>query len=112
AGLLHLLVHAGQQSLLFAFKDVAEVADLPAIVLLGDAEIARGGALPDAVEDARAKPAPALVVGLDVERAGAELEDPLQDLHGNPQALGTSERPIELHAASPRRARELDARKV
>ena len=79
---------------------------------LRDAEVARGGTLADAVQQARPEPAPALVVRLDVERAGAELEDALQHLDRLPQALGAGERAVELDAAAPRRARELDAREV
>ena len=63
-------------------------------------------------EQAGAKPAPARVVFLDVQRAGAELEDPLQDLDRPAQALGPRERAIELDAAVERLAGEVDAGKV
>ena len=76
------------------------------------AEVARGGALVDAVQQARPEPPPARVVLLDVERAGAELEDPLQHLDRRPQALGAGERAVELDAAVARLAGEFDPREV
>ena len=93
-------------------EDQAETANLLAIIFPGDAEVAGGGALADAVQDAGAKPAPAVVLGGDIQRAGAKLEDALEHLHRRPEALGAGEGAIELHAAAARRARELDARKL
>ena len=74
------------------------------------AEVARGRTLADAVQQARPKPTPAVVVGADVQRTGAELEEALQHLHRLPQRAGAGERAVELDAAPPRRPRELDAR--
>ena len=79
---------------------------------LRHAEIARCRALTDAVQQARPKPAPAAVVGVDVQRAGAELKDALQHPDGVAQRAGAGERPIEPDAAAARLARELDAREV
>src|SRR5262249_29870476 len=112
AGRLHLLLHLGDQLVLLAFEHQPQRADLLAVVLLGDAEVARGGTLADRVQDARPEPAPALVVLLDVQRARAELEDALEYLHGGAQALGAGERAVELDAPPPRVAGELDAREL
>ena len=64
------------------------------------------------MQQAGAEPAPARVVLLDVERAGAELEDPLEDLDRPPQALGPRERAVELDAPVERLAGEVDPREV
>src|SRR5262249_31003627 len=74
-----------------------------------DAEVARGGALVDRVEKAGSEPSPAGVVLLDVERAGAELEDLLEDLDRAAEALGPGERAIQLNVAVERLAGEVDA---
>ncbi|MBI3412128.1 MAG: HigA family addiction module antidote protein [Planctomycetes bacterium] len=110
ARLGHRPLHFLEQLPLLAFQHQTQAADLLAVVFAADAEVARRRALPDAVQEARAKPAPARIVFLDVERASAELEDPLQNLEGGPQALGAGERAIQFDAAPPRVARELDAR--
>ena len=111
AGLLHLLLHLRDQPVLLAFHHQPQFADLLAVFFLRHAEVARGRALADAVQQAGAEPAPAVVVGADVQRAGAELEEALQHLHRLPQGAGAGERAVELDALSPRRPRELDARK-
>ena len=49
---------------------------------------------------------------VDVQRAGAELEDLLQHLHRAAQAAGAGERPVELRAPLVRLAGELDAGKI
>ena len=85
--------------------------DLLAVVLLADAEIARGRTLVDAVQQARSEPAPARVVGLDVQGTRAELEEPLQTRDGV-RRLGAGEGAVELDATTARAASELDARKV
>ena len=79
---------------------------------LRDPQVARGRALVDRRQQARPKPPPALVVRLDVERAGAKLEHLLQHLHRPAQAAGAGERAVQLHAAGARLARDFDARKI
>src|SRR4051794_22115012 len=98
--------------MLLPLHDQSQRPNLPAVLFPRDAEVGGRRALADAVQDTGAKPAPALVGFLDVEGAGAELEDPLQHLHGQAQALRAGERPVELDPPPPWRARELDARKV
>src|SRR5262249_51592071 len=112
ARLPHLLLHLVDQLLLLSLQYEPQRPDLLAILLLRDAEVARGRALVDAVQEAGAEPAPARVFLLDVERAGAELEDALEYLHRVAQALSARERPVEPHAAPARAARELDPREL
>ena len=64
------------------------------------------------MEQAGPEPPPARVVLLDVQRAGAELEDLLQDVDGAAEALGPRERAVELDAAVERLAGEVDAGEV
>src|SRR5262249_18894723 len=112
ARLGHSLLHFLKQFRLLPFEHQAQAADLLAIVLTVDAEIARSGALADAVQDARPKPAPARIVFFDVKLAGAELEDPLQNLQRRPQTLGAGERTIELHATPPGATCDLHSWKI
>ena len=63
-------------------------ANLLAVFVAGHAEVARRRALPDAVQQAGPKPAPLRIVLLDVEAAGAKLEDALEHLDRGAQALG------------------------
>src|SRR4029077_2076878 len=88
AGLAHLLLHLGENGVLLAVEEEAEAADVLLVRLAVDAEVARGRALVDRGEQARAEPAPTGVVLVDIERAGAEFEDLLQDLNRSAQALG------------------------
>ena len=104
---LHLLLHLGEHHVLLAVEEEPEAADVGAVRLAVDPQVARGGALVDRVEQAGPEPPPARVALLDVQRAGAELEDPLQDLDRPAQALGAGERPVELHAAVERLAGEI-----
>src|SRR5262249_47463447 len=112
AGVGHRLLHLLDELFLLPFEHEPQRADLLSIGFLGHAEIARRRALPDAVQKARPEPAPARIVFLDVERAGAEFEDALQHLDRRPQALGAREGTVELDAAPPRRPRELHARVI
>ena len=109
---LHLLLHLGEHGVLLAVEEEAEAADVGPVRLAVDPEVARGGALVDRVEQAGAEPAPAGVALLDVERAGAELEDLLEHLDRPAEALGAGERAVELHAAVERLAGEVDAGEV
>ena len=109
---LHLGPHLVEQLLAVAFEKQLQPLDVLAILFLRDAQVAGGGALIDRRQQAGPEPAPALVVGFDVERAGAELEDPLQDLHRAAEAAGAGERAVELHAAGARLAGDLDAREI
>src|SRR5262245_37795849 len=112
AGVEHFLLHLAKQTVLLPFQDHAQGADLLTVILLADAEVTRSGALVDAVQETRTEPAPARVLGVDVQRAGAELEQALEHLHGVAQALGAGERPVEANTPATRRARELDAREI
>ena len=60
-------------------------------------------------QQAGAKPAPAGIVLADVQRAGAKLEDLLQDLQRAPQRPRVGKRPVKLHAPLLGRARDFDA---
>ena len=57
ARLGHRLFELLEQLVLLAFQHHAQPANLLAVFFLGDAEVARGRALADAVQDARPKPA-------------------------------------------------------
>src|SRR5581483_7680634 len=74
-------------------------------------EIARRRALVNIVQDARPKPTPALILGINVERASAESKNTLQNLQSGTEAFGAGEGPIELDAAPARIAGEFNARK-
>ena len=82
------------------------------VLLLADPQIAGRRALVDAGQQARAEPPPPLVAFRDVQAAGAELEDPLQHLHGAAQRAGAGKRPVQLDAPILRLARHLHARKI
>src|SRR5262249_5963960 len=57
-------------------------------------------------------PPPALVGRLDVELAGAELEDPLEDIDRHLQAAGAGERAVEANALATRLSGDLDPREL
>ncbi len=96
AGLFHLGFHLGEDDVLLAVEEEAEPADVLAVRLFIDPEVARRSALVDRVQEAGAEPAPAGVTLLDVERAGPEFEDFLEDLDRPPKALGSREWAVEL----------------
>ena len=79
---------------------------------LRDAKIAGRGALVDGMQQAGAEPLPTLVVGVDIERTGAELEDFLQHLDRPAKLPWTGERPVKLRIAAFRLAGELHAGKI
>ena len=108
----HFLVHFAEQLFLAPFEESLEAMDVVAVVLLRDPQIARGRALGDRVQQARAIPTPARVVLVDVERAGAKLKDLLQHLHRAAQPARIGKRPVELGSARLRLARDSDARKI
>ena len=108
----HVRAHFLEEPLLAPFEERLQPVDVLAILLLRDAQVAGGGALADRSQQAGAEPAPLFVVGVDVERAGAKLEDPLQHHDRSAQASGTRERAVELHSFAPRRACEFDPRKI
>src|SRR5262249_58945275 len=101
-----------ERALLAPSEQEPQRTNLLAVFILGDPKITGGGTLPDTVQNARAKPAPARVIRLDVERAGAELENALEHVEGKAQSLGARERAIELDAAAARLSRKLAAREV
>ena len=92
ARLAHLLFHLLEDDVLLAVEEEPQPVDVAAVGLAVDPQVARCGALVDRGQQAGPEPSPAGVVLLDVQRAGAELEDPLKDLDGAPQALGPRER--------------------
>ncbi len=108
----HFLPHFVEQLLAVAFEKHSQPLDVVAIFFLADPQVAGGRALVDRRQQARPEPAPALVIGLDVERTGAELEHLLQSLHRAAQAARVGERSVQLRAARARLARHLDARKI
>ena len=110
-GRLHLRPHLVQQGLLLAFQELLQAMDALAVVLLRDPQIAGGRALPDRGQQAGPEPPPARIFLGNVQRAGAELEDLLQDLQGAAQAAGIGERPVELRAAVAGRAGDFHAGK-
>src|SRR5262249_43590421 len=112
ARLFHFLLHFGDQLGLLAGQHHAQSSDLLTIFFPGDAKVARGGALVDAVQNAGPEPAPARIVFLDIQRAGAEFENALQDVDGEPQALRAREGTIQFDAPAPWGPRELHARKI
>src|SRR5439155_8995814 len=63
-------------------------------------------------QNAGPEPAPARILLFYIQRAGAEFEDTLKDVDGEPQAFSAGEGPVKLDAAAPRRSRELHARKI
>ena len=64
AGREHLALHPPDQPVLLPFQHEDQLLDLPAVVLAADAEVARGGAAADAVQQARPEPPPLLLVDL------------------------------------------------
>ena len=68
--------------------------------------------MPDRGQQAGPEPPPARILGGNLQRAGAELEDLLQDLQGPPQAAGIGERPVQLRAAVAGRAGDLHPGKL
>jgi hypothetical protein len=101
AGLDHLLFHLGEDRLLVAVEERDEPLDVLPVRLLADLGGARGGTLLDRVEQARAEEPPLVVVGPDVEVAGAELEGFLQEGDGLLQAPDAGERAVQLDAGWP-----------
>ena len=79
---LHLCSHLAQQGLLLAFQELLQAVDALAVVLLRDPQVAGGRTLADRGQQARTEPPPARVFHGDVQRAGAKLENLLQDLQG------------------------------
>ena len=79
-------MHLLQQPFLASFEKHLQTLDVAAILFLADPQVAGRRALIDAGQQAGAKPLPTLVRFADVQRAGAELEDPLQHLNGAAQA--------------------------
>ena len=111
-GLQHFLVHLGEQLLFAAVEKGLQPVDVLAILLLRNPQVAGSGALVDRGQQARAEPTPLLVVGVDVECAGAKLEDPLQHHDRPAERSGARERPVEFHPLLSRRPRELDSWKI
>jgi hypothetical protein len=107
-GVFHFAFEFGEQSHLAAFEDADEAIDVFAVFLFTDTEVARGGALLDAGEEARAEPAPTFVPFFDVEAAGAELEDALEDLDCAAEGAGVGERAEEADAFVARGAGDFD----
>ena len=85
---------------------------LAAVGFAIDAQVARGRALIDRGEQAGPEPAPARVVFLDFELAGAKLEDALKDLNGAAQGLGPGKGAVELDSAVAWFPGEIDPGKI
>src|SRR5262249_8269985 len=112
AGRAHLLLHLLEEDVLLAVEEEHQPADVGAVGLAVDAQVTGSRALVDRVEQAGSEPSPARVVLLDVQRAGAELEDLLEDVQGPAEALGPRERTVQLDAAVERLAGEVDPGEV
>src|SRR5262249_5217528 len=89
-----------------------EPANIGPVRFAVDPQVAWGGALLNRVQQTGTKPAPARVILLDVERAGAKLENPLEHLDGAAQTFGAREGTIELHAAVERLPGEVHPREI
>src|SRR5262249_57472607 len=99
--------HRGEQRALLPLQDQQQGPGVSGVVLLGEAEVARSGALADAVEQARPEPPPPFVIRANVEGTGAELEYSLEHLDRRPQAPGTGEGSVQLDPAAAGLACEL-----
>src|SRR5439155_6140227 len=110
ARFFHGLLQLAQETVLFSLQHQAQRADLAAVIFAADAKVTGRRALVDTVQDARAEPAPALILGIDIEAAGAELEDALQNLQGGAQALGARAGPVKLDRPPSWRSRKFDPR--
>src|SRR4051812_30851039 len=107
--MLHFAFELGEQANFAALEDADQAVDVFAIFLFADAEVTGGGALLDAGEEARAEPAPAFVAFVDVEAAGAEFEDALQDLDRAAERAGVRKGAEEADAFVARGAGDFDA---
>ena len=112
AGLAHLLLQLLEHDLFFAVEEETQPLNVATVSFPIDPQVAGRCALIDRRQQARPEPPPARVVLLDVERAGAELEDPLQDLDRPAQALGPGKWAVELDPRVLGFAGEVDPRKI
>ena len=97
---------------MFAVEEPEQPLDVLAVRAPGDLRGARGGALVDRVEQARAEEPPAVVVLADVQVAGAELERLLQQRDRFLELVDAGERAVELHALGARLAGDVDAGEI
>lgn len=91
-GLLHLGVHFAKHDRAFRAEELDESVDVTAVGLGCDLGGAGAGALFDGVEQAGAEESVPGVVGVDVEGAGAEFENALEELNGFAQGVDADER--------------------
>src|SRR5436305_1740172 len=77
---LHFFFHLANEPMPPALEHHAQRADLLAILFACYTEIAGGSTLANRMEQTGPKPAPTIVVALDVETTGAKLEDALEHL--------------------------------
>ena len=110
-GRFHFRLHLVDEVGLLAIEKQLQPLDIAAVVFATDPQIAGGGTLPDAMQQAGAEPAPLLVALFDVERAGAEFEHLLQDIDRPPQLRGAGEGAVQF-GPFVGLAGELDAWKV
>ena len=108
----HLVSQFFQQPVFLAVEEHPQPANVFAVILFTDPQVAGSRALVDARQQTGPKPAPAFVLFVDVERAGAEAKNLLQHGDGAAEFLGVRERPVKFRSRTLRSAREFDARKI
>ena len=101
-GLLHLRLQLARQHAPLGAEESQEAVHVAAVALARHAVGARRGALADRVKEAWPEAAVGRVVGLDVELAGAVLEDALQQGHRGAQRMHAGERPEHARPLEPR----------
>src|SRR5690606_16854540 len=85
-----------EETFLLTVQKEPKPLDIFAVILFGDLEVTGSSALIDAVKEAGPIPLPLRVLGFDVQRAVAELENPLQDLDRSAERLGVGKWTIQL----------------
>src|SRR5215218_10226304 len=98
--LLHRCFEFKDQSVFLAIEHHLQPAYLLSILLLGDPKITGSVTLANAVQQAGSKPSPLIFVFIDIELAGAKLEDALQHVNCCPQASSTSKWTVKLRPTS------------
>ncbi len=105
----HVFAHLAQEGLSFPFEKRLQAVDVLAVFLPRNPQVARRRTLAGGSQQARAKPSPARIAFVDVQGAGAKLEDLLQNRHRPAQRPRIGERSVKFRAALLRRARDADA---
>ena len=94
----HLFAQLFEQLFLVAGQEHLQPFDVFAILLLGNSQVAGRGALFDAGQQTGAKPLPAFVVGIDIQRTGPKLENPLQAPAPHRATTSAGKRTVQLDA--------------